>query len=349
MLYGISRPMPDLRPTNLPQRKRSGPPTAADDPTSELLVWRAAGAAWRQIAGGFSHAGFSFEWHQWEAKRPMDWSASFHPASVEICLNLHGAGWVEAGGGRIDFGSDTAGFFFTNGAPLRAQRSAGVRHEFVSVEFSLDFLRHRLDTHCENLHPALRRCLASSSGLGGVSRAAAIIQRQRDLLRSLLHPPVLRGAQQLWYESKALEFAAEFLFAPDEGGETLCTRAQRLASERVAKAKEILLERLAEPLSLEDLGRIVGCSHFYLSRTFTRETGMTISQWLRQARLERAAGLLRTGRCNVTEAALEVGYSSLSHFSQAFHDEFGCCPGLYPLRTPAQKTELRNTPSTARD
>jgi AraC-like DNA-binding protein len=36
---------------------------------------------------------------------------------------------------------------------------------------------------------------------------------------------------------------------------------------------------------------------------------------------------------------MEVGYSSLSHFSQAFHDEFGCCPGLYPLRTPAQKTE----------
>ena len=68
---------------------------------------------------------------------------------------------------------------------------------------------------------------------------------------------------------------------------------------------------------------------------------MTIPQYLRQLRMERAAELLRSGKFNVTEAALEVGYSSLSHFSQAFHETFGCCPGLYPLRTPTQKTSLK--------
>jgi AraC-like DNA-binding protein len=47
--------------------------------------------------------------------------------------------------------------------------------------------------------------------------------------------------------------------------------------------------------------------------------------------MEKAAELLRAGEHNVTEAALEVGYSSLSHFSHAFHETFGCCPGLYPL------------------
>src|SRR4030095_14759507 len=93
---------------------------------------------------------------------------------------------------------------------------------------------------------------------------------------------------------------------------------------------------LQAPPSRENVGRQVGSSHFYLSRTFTRETGLTLSQWLRRARLERAAELLRLRKCNVTEAALEVGYSSLSHFSQAFHEMHGCCPGLYPLRTPSQ-------------
>jgi AraC-like DNA-binding protein len=116
----------------------------------------------------------------------------------------------------------------------------------------------------------------------------------------------------------------------------LCNRAQKVAAERVTRAKTVVLARLVEPPSLEELGREVGCSPFYLSRTFTRETGMTISQWVRRARLERAAELLRAGKCNVTEAALEVGYSSLSHFSQAFHEMFGCCPGLFPLRTPSQ-------------
>ena len=81
-------------------------------------------------------------------------------------------------------------------------------------------------------------------------------------------------------------------------GETLCTRAQRVAAERVSKAKTILLEKLSEPLSLEDLGKQVACSHFYLSRTFTRETGLTISQWLRRARLEEGLVILRApGYC----------------------------------------------------
>ncbi|PYJ87575.1 MAG: AraC family transcriptional regulator, partial [Verrucomicrobia bacterium] len=48
-------------------------------------------------------------------------------------------------------------------------------------------------------------------------------------------------------------------------------------------------------------------------------------------RMERAAELLRSGRYNVTEAATEVGYASLSHFSKAFCETIGCCPVLYPM------------------
>ena len=76
----------------------------------------------------------------------------------------------------------------------------------------------------------------------------------------------------------------------------------------------------------------MGCSPFHLSRQFSETTGLTIQQFTRQLRLERAAELLRSGRRNVTEAALEVGYNSLSHFTVAFREMFGCCPGLYPLK-----------------
>lgn len=69
---------------------------------------------------------------------------------------------------------------------------------------------------------------------------------------------------------------------------------------------------------------------------------------LRKLRTERAAELLQSGRYNVTEAALKVGYSSLSHFSQTFCQTMGCCPALYPLQTPTQKAaadlRLRSEP-----
>ena len=63
----------------------------------------------------------------------------------------------------------------------------------------------------------------------------------------------------------------------------------------------------------------------------------SISQYLRELRMERAAALLREGRLNVLQVALEVGYSSPSHFSAAFHETFGCCPGLYPFATRSQE------------
>jgi AraC-like DNA-binding protein len=53
--------------------------------------------------------------------------------------------------------------------------------------------------------------------------------------------------------------------------------------------------------------------------------------FLRNLRLERAAELLRSGRSNVTEAAIAVGYSSLSHFSKAFAEMFGVCRCVFPL------------------
>jgi len=127
-----------------------------------------------------------------------------------------------------------------------------------------------------------------------------------------------------------------FIEGESLGGWVACWTALH-HPERVEKVIGLLRSKLAEPPNLEEIGRFVGCSPFHLSRTFSAETGQTIPQYLRQLRLERAAELLRSGKFNVTEAALEVGYSSLSHFSQAFHEEFGCCPGLYPLRTPTQK------------
>jgi AraC-like DNA-binding protein len=83
---------------------------------------------------------------------------------------------------------------------------------------------------------------------------------------------------------------------------------------------------------LEALGKQVGCSPFYLSRIFSQQMGTTISQYLRQLRMEKAAALLRAGKMNVTEVAMEVGYSSSSHFSVAFHETFGCCPDFIRWR-----------------
>ncbi|NOS72439.1 MAG: helix-turn-helix transcriptional regulator [Verrucomicrobia bacterium] len=307
-------------------------------PFSEAQAWRDVGAGWQPIFGSFRGVGYSIEWHDFFAKRDLDWAASFHPNCVELCLNLEGAGFVKGPGGCVEFAPDSAGFYRRETEPLAAMRHADQHHRFLTVEYSVDFLAKHLHAAAAMLHPVLRAAVNGDKGNATASNSVRLTLAQQQIIATLRQPPVYAAAQPIWYECKAVELALMFFVQPPVEQELFCTRQQRLAQERVEQVMLLLRQNLAEPPSLEDLGRKIGCSHFYLSRIFSTHTGRTITQHLRQLRMDKAAELLRSGDYNVTEAALEVGYNSLSHFSAAFHETFGCCPGLYPLKTPTQKS-----------
>ena len=281
--------------------------------------------------GRFRAVGVSFEWHDFEAREDFDWGQSFHPESIEICLNLSGAGVVRAGKLEATFLPESAGFYRQGLKPLHARRLAGHRHQFITAEYSADFIRKHFASRRDGLHPLVRAVLSGDSGESGVVVPHRLRSEQQQLVRSLRTPPVYSTAEPIWYESKALELAAMFFYELPQEKDLFCDRQKQLAQERCDRVIAILTAELENPPGLEELGKRVGCSHFYLSRTFSKEMGMTIAQFLRKLRMEKAATLLKSGKFNVTQAALEVGYSSLSHFSQAFHETYGCCPGLYGI------------------
>ena len=299
-------------------------------PREEAAAWRAIGAGWRQLYGSFNKLGVSFEWHDFEAAEPIDWARSFHEGSTEICLNLAGHGSVRCGGMEVQFTPMTAGFYCRATKSLAATRAAKQRHQFITVELAPEFLTRHLAGQEKVLHPLVRGLVAGKRDVSGVGPALPLSPAQQQLVFSLRNPPVAAAAQNLWYQGKAAELMAQLFFQPDDG-EFFCTRQHRLAKERADRVIAILRRDLANPPALEQLGKEVGCSAFYLSRTFSQETGSTIPQYLQRLRMDRAAELLRSGKYNVTEAALEVGYSSFSHFSLAFRQTHGCCPGLFPV------------------
>lgn len=317
-------------------RSKQKPSPAVVPSFAESPAWQSIGEGWRPLFGRFKELGLSFEWHDFQSGTDFDWARSFHPGSLELCLNLAGAAVIESKSGRVELPARSVVFYHQGTPPLTARRVAREQHQFITVEFSRAFLIDQFKTPPAGLHPAILSVLKSDSAPSLISTPASLGTSLLPLIESLRHPPVFAPAQELWFKCKAMELAAQIFFQPPEG-ELFCTRQQRAARERVERVRAILKEKLSEPPALEELGRLVGCSPFYLSRLFSQEAGMTIQQYLRQIRMERAAELLRMGKCNVTEAALEVGYNSLSHFSSAFHETFGCCPGLYPLRTPTQK------------
>lgn len=307
---------------------------------SEVGAWRDVGSGWQPLFGSFRGAGYSIEWHDFFAKKEFDWAATFHPDCVELCLNLDGSGFVAGRDSHVEFEPTTAGFYRRDTEPLTAKRAAGQQHRFLTIEFSCPFLSRNLAGAESKLHPLVCAAMKGCPCRQVTGSTVRLTAAQLQTIMTLRQPPVYAAAQPIWSQCKALEMAVTFLFQPPPDEEMFCTRQQRLAQERVEQVIFLLRQDLASPPSLEELGRQIGCSHFYLSRIFSTQTGQTIMQYLRRLRMERAAELLRSGDFNVTEAAFEVGYASLSHFSAAFHETFGCCPGLYPLATSTQRSPL---------
>lgn len=307
----------------------------ADPSFGEGPAWRLIGTGWRPLFGSYHDLGFSFEWHEFTLREDFDWGKSFHPGSLELCLNLDGVGQLSTERETITIRPQQLVFYYQGSPPLAAVRQGGQNHRFITVEFSPEFLAEQLRKQSDNLHPVVRSVVQQQVQNSSVSRAEHLTTTLRQMMESLRQCPVFTPAREMWFRCKALEIASYVFFRPPNG-EMLCTRAQRLARERVERAKEILKQNVQNPPTLEEMSRLLHCSTFYLSRQFTKEAGMTMQQYIRQIRMESAAELLRTGKCNVTEAAFQVGYNSLSHFSTTFHETFGCCPGLYPLKTPSQ-------------
>ena len=97
----------------------------------------------------------------------------------------------------------------------------------------------------------------------------------------------------------------------------------------VDDTKAYLATHSSEPLSLESIGATVGSSRFHLARLFRRLTGGTIHRHLTALRLRKSLGLLDAGEWGISEIALDVGFSSHSHFTQVFRTEFGVTPSVY--------------------
>lgn len=96
--------------------------------------------------------------------------------------------------------------------------------------------------------------------------------------------------------------------------------------EQLAAAREILLNRLESPPSLLELSHLIHMNDCKLKRSFKRYYGKTVYEFVREQRLERAFSLLEQKDHNVSEAACAVGYTNVSHFSEAFRKRFGIAP-----------------------
>lgn len=107
--------------------------------------------------------------------------------------------------------------------------------------------------------------------------------------------------------------------------------AQALPMPRDKRALAIARRLEDDPANDEELSALAkraGASVRTAQRLFVGETGLAFAQWRQRLRLLSAVERLGAGR-SVTDAAFDVGYTSVSAFVFAFRREFGVTPGRF--------------------
>ena len=112
----------------------------------------------------------------------------------------------------------------------------------------------------------------------------------------------------------------------------------KVEETKVKGNDELLMERIMKVVnkhlsdsdfSVDTLTTEVGISRTQLHRKMKEMTGLPVSEFIRNIRLEQAARLLEEQKINVTQVAYSVGFNNPAHFSTVFRKQFGISPTEY--------------------
>ncbi|WP_228236782.1 helix-turn-helix domain-containing protein [Allomuricauda sp. M10] len=157
-----------------------------------------------------------------------------------------------------------------------------------------------------------------------VSPAIAVVLSQ--LMNYNLHPSI----KKLYLKGKVFELISLYFNKTEDADLEQCPY---LADEdnvrRIKMAKEIIISRMAEPPTLPELSEEVGLGLKRLKEGFKQIYGDSVYGFLFDYKMEYARKMLESGKHNVNEVGLKVGYSTASHFIASFKKKFGTTPKKY--------------------
>ena len=103
-------------------------------------------------------------------------------------------------------------------------------------------------------------------------------------------------------------------------------------SHAIQKCCDYIDLSLDRKIRTADLAVLAGYSEYYLTEKFKKETGQSVSSYIRSAKVERAKILLKTTSHSVREIADMLAFNTPNYFIQVFREMEGCTPAVYRAR-----------------
>ncbi|WP_290700411.1 AraC family transcriptional regulator [Lacinutrix sp.] len=149
-------------------------------------------------------------------------------------------------------------------------------------------------------------------------------------LNQLVNYNLNSSIKNIYFKAKAYEVLSLYFNRSEEADIEQCPFLVDESNVlKIRKAKDIVVSRMAEPPSLQDLADEIGLTLKKLKEGFKQLYGDSVFSFLLDYKMEVARKLLESGGYNVNEVGLKVGYSTSSHFIAAFKKKYGTTPKKY--------------------
>jgi AraC family transcriptional regulator len=230
-----------------------------------------------------------------------------HSSEFQLVLPYAGAFEWRVGGNTV-FLDGTRMLFVNAGEDYTDRHVVGCGHDSIIITPRLSTLHELCGRTLPSRHLAFQRVAGSTTA------------RMNLLGHRLLHLET-SGNDPLTSDELMIGLLKEAL-----------GRMQRVAGASplrvVDAAKHFLHAHLCEPISLIQIAQAVQVSGAYLTDAFTRSEGVPLFRYRMRLRLNRA--LVDLPHCgDITGLALDLGFSSHAHFSNAFKSQYGLSPSAF--------------------
>ncbi len=166
--------------------------------------------------------------------------------------------------------------------------------------------------------------------------------RHRELVQRL-ERAAEESLEHLWADVAVLQWVADVLESAfekhDKPTKSRRTSTKNDHAEKTEAAKAFLASRMSEQVMLTEVAREVAASPFNFARIFQQQAGLPVHRYLTLLRLRASLERLSDGENDLTDLALDLGFSSHSHFTDVFRREFGQTPS--EVRKNATVSKLR--------
>lgn len=158
----------------------------------------------------------------------------------------------------------------------------------------------------------------------------AITPQISTVLNQIMNEKLSENVKNLYLKGKIFELLGMYF---NESNDMDIEQCPFLADEKnvvkIKMAKEIIIKRMTDPPSLKELSSEVDISLKNLKEGFKEIYGYTVYGFLLEYKMNIASKMLSTKNYNVNEVSDQIGYSTSSHFINAFKNRFGTTPNKY--------------------